>query len=86
MDLCVDAGDPVPATDQFLSDAQKVWFKDAPMNNVNKFTVEKVSVDIQLKIDADIRVLQVTKTLENESYFNSEIMRLVKDQFKNKTI
>jgi RHS repeat-associated protein len=34
VDLVVNGGDPVPATDQFLSDAQKAWYKDAPMNNV----------------------------------------------------
>lgn len=42
VDLGVNGGDPVPATDQFLSDAQKAWYKDAPMNNVKAFTVENV--------------------------------------------
>ena len=42
VDLGVNGGDPVPATDQFLSDAQKAWYKNAPMNNVKAFTVENV--------------------------------------------
>ena len=42
VDLDVNGGDPVPATDQFLSDAQKAWYNDAPMNNVKVFTVENV--------------------------------------------
>ena len=42
VELGVNGGDPVPATDQFLSDAQKVWYKDAPMGNVKTFTVENV--------------------------------------------
>ena len=46
VDLGVNGGDPVPATDQFLSDAQKAWYKDAPMNNVKAFTVENVPDNI----------------------------------------
>lgn len=42
VDLGVNGGEPVPATDQFLSDAQKAWYNDAPMNNVKAFTVENV--------------------------------------------
>ena len=41
-DLNVDPAEAVPATDQFLSDAQKAWFPDAPMDKVNQFTVENV--------------------------------------------
>ena len=37
-----------------------------------------------VKQDADIQVLQNTKLLNNESYFSTEMMRLVIDQFKNK--
>jgi len=35
-------GDAVPATDSFLDDAQKAWYPDAPMENINKFTTENV--------------------------------------------
>jgi RHS repeat-associated protein len=52
MDLGVNGGDPVAATDQFLSDAQKAWYKDAPMNNVKTFTVENVPVKAQEAMDA----------------------------------
>lgn len=37
-----------------------------------------------VKQEADIQVLQNTKLLKAESYFTSEMMRLVIDQFKNK--
>ena len=40
--LGVESGDPVPATDGFLKQAQEAWFPDAPMKNINKFTVENV--------------------------------------------
>lgn len=37
-----------------------------------------------VKEEADIQVIQNTRLLENESYFSSEMMRLVIDNFKNK--
>ncbi len=37
-----------------------------------------------VKQDADLQVLQNTRLLENESYFSTQMMRLVIDQFKNK--
>ncbi len=37
-----------------------------------------------VKQDADLQVLQNTKLLDNESYFSTQMMRLVIDQFKNK--
>jgi type I restriction enzyme R subunit len=37
-----------------------------------------------VKHEADMQVLQNTKLLKAESYFSSEMMRLVIDQFKNK--
>ena len=40
--LGIENGNPVPATDQFLSSSQKVWYKDAPMDKVRAFTVENV--------------------------------------------
>ena len=47
----MNAKDPVPATDKFLSDAQKAWYKDAPMDKVRAFTVENVPADAQLAMD-----------------------------------
>ena len=37
-----------------------------------------------VKQDADLQVLQNTRLLENESYFTTQMMKLVIDQFKNK--
>ena len=41
-DLGINGNESVPASDKFLSDAQKVWYKDAPMDRVKAFTVENV--------------------------------------------
>ncbi|MDR2834781.1 MAG: RHS repeat-associated core domain-containing protein, partial [Bacteroidales bacterium] len=38
----IGEGDAVPATDEFLSNAQKAWYPDAPMENVKNFSVENV--------------------------------------------
>lgn len=37
-----------------------------------------------VKQEADLRVLQSTRILENESYFSSEMMKLIIEQFRNK--
>ena len=37
-----------------------------------------------VKQDADLQVMQNTRLLDNESYFTTQMMRLVIDQFKNK--
>ena len=37
-----------------------------------------------VKQHADLQVLQNTRLLENENYFNSQMIQLVIDQFKNK--
>ncbi|MGF1636849.1 MAG: hypothetical protein ACFCUU_07225 [Cyclobacteriaceae bacterium] len=37
-----------------------------------------------MKSDADVQVLQNKRLLENESYFSTQMMRLVIGQFKNK--
>jgi hypothetical protein len=42
VELGVNGEDAVPATDQFLSDAQKAWYKNAPMDKIKVFTVENV--------------------------------------------
>lgn len=39
---------------------------------------------MNVKQDADLQVLQNTRLLDNESYFSTQMMRLVIDQFKNK--
>jgi hypothetical protein len=52
LELGVNGGDPVPTTDQFLSDAQKAWFKDAPMDKVKAFSVENVPASAQNAMDA----------------------------------
>jgi type I restriction enzyme R subunit len=45
----------------------------------------KIFEALQLvKQNADLQVLQNTKLLDNESYFSTQMMRLVIDQFKNK--
>ncbi len=82
-DLGVNGGDPVPATDQFLSDAQKVWYKDAPTNNVKAFTVENVPEShltgksglITKNAPAKTVPLSVNKVLTGNSnvYFNKNL-------------
>lgn len=51
--LEIDGGKPVPVTDQFLSDAQKVWYKNAPMDKVKAFTVENVPDNVFVGEGAD---------------------------------
>jgi RHS repeat-associated protein len=79
-ELGINGGDPVPATDQFLSDAQKAWFKDAPMDKVKVFTVEKVPKNVQNEMDkigatAATKYLHKSGTLTGNSnvYFNKNL-------------
>ncbi|MDR1114929.1 MAG: RHS repeat-associated core domain-containing protein, partial [Tannerella sp.] len=51
--LGINGSDPVPATDEFLSKAQKAWYKNAPMDKVRTFTVENVPASIQNTLDAN---------------------------------
>ena len=56
---------------------------------VEKETISKKESKIfealqSVKQDADLQVLQNTKLLDNESYFSTQMMRLVIDKFKNK--
>ncbi len=44
-------GDPISPTDANLIKARNAWIPDAPMENVNKFTVENVSENMQLLMD-----------------------------------
>ncbi len=50
-DLGMDGGGAVPATDKFLSDAQKAWYKNAPMDKIDAFTVENVPKSAQIAMD-----------------------------------
>lgn len=40
--LGIGENSELPKTDEFLSRAQQEWYKDAPMENIKKFTVENV--------------------------------------------
>ncbi len=53
VELGVNSGDAVPATDEFLLAAQKSWYPDAPMENVSVFTVENVPQDVQNTMDLE---------------------------------
>ena len=67
---------------------------DPKYARINKRLIEKGTISEKeskifealqsVKSDADLQVLQNTKLLENESYFSTQMMRLVIDQFKNK--
>lgn len=50
-ELGIQSGDPVPATDDFLNQAQEAWFPDAPMEHVGDFTVENVPAAKQALMD-----------------------------------
>nr|WP_321453527.1 type I restriction endonuclease [uncultured Carboxylicivirga sp.] len=56
---------------------------------IEKGTISKKESQIfealkSVKNDADLQVLQNTKLLNNESYFSTEMLRLVIEQFKNR--
>jgi len=67
---------------------------DPKYARIHKRLVEKGSISKKesqifvalqsVKSDADLQVLQNTKLLNNESYFSTEMMRLVIEQFRNK--
>lgn len=52
VELGVEPTDPVPATDDFLNRAQKVWYREAPMDKVARWTTENVPSGAQQKMDA----------------------------------
>ena len=56
--------EPVPATDEFISNAQKQWYPDAPMKNIDKFTVENLS-DGAKEVFKKPGIYAVTKPLKN---------------------
>ena len=79
-ELGIDGGGAVPATDAFLSDAQRAWYPDAPMDRVNAFTVEKVPASVQARMDAvgapaSTRPLSLNGKLTGNSnvYFNKNL-------------
>ena len=79
-DLNIDPAEAVPATDQFLSDAQKVWFPDAPMDKVREFTVENVPegyFQVSGREDAAGATLTISKkgllTGYSKVYFNKDL-------------
>ena len=51
---------------------------------ISKKESEIFAALIAVKSNADVQVIQNTKLLNAESYFSSEMMKLVIDQFKNK--
>lgn len=78
--LGVEPSDAVPATDKFLSEAQQAWYPDAPMKNIEVFTVENVPRDVQARMQAAnapaatrARILSGKFTGNSEVYFNGNI-------------
>jgi len=79
-ELGIQSGEPVPATDDFLSQSQEVWYPDAPMENVGKFTVENVPSNHQSALDANgaaARTVALSKggvfTGNSNVYFNKNL-------------
>lgn len=80
VDLGIDPSAPVPANDQFLSEAQGAWYTDAPMDNVYNITVENVPSEVQIQMDAAgapaaTRALSSSGKLTGNSnvYFNKNL-------------
>ena len=80
VDLGIDPSAPVPANDQFLSEAQGAWYTDAPMDNVYNITVENVPSEVQIRMDAAgapaaTRALSSSGKLTGNSnvYFNKNL-------------
>ena len=70
------------------------YSSDPKYARIHKRLTEKITISQKesqifealknVKQDADQQVMQNTRLLENESYFSTQMMRLVIDQFKNK--
>jgi RHS repeat-associated protein len=58
--LGVDAEEAVPATDQFLLDAQFAWYPDAPMEYIDAFSVENLSTTAIAHFNANPEVSGIT--------------------------
>ncbi len=55
-ELGINAKEKIPfenISDEFLEKARNVWYKEAPIESINKFTVENVSLKDQTIMDAD---------------------------------
>ena len=62
--LGVNEGDPVPATNDFLLKAQRAWYKDAPMDNIDVFSIENIPEKRLKSLDAsNARAVTVTKSV-----------------------
>jgi hypothetical protein len=59
----INPGDPVPATDEFLNEAQKNWFPDAPMDKLKAFTVENPTANVKDFFAQNPRTLAVTNPI-----------------------
>lgn len=84
--LGVNEGESVPATDQFLFEAQKKWYPDAPMNNVKRFTVEDVPEDFftsEEAINSAGATLPIYSTSSNKLTGNSYVYFNKNLAFKN---
>ncbi|WP_293734171.1 RHS repeat-associated core domain-containing protein [uncultured Parabacteroides sp.] len=81
-ELNISEKDNLPISDEFLKKAQGAWFKDAPMENVKKFTVENVPDHIQQSMvdnKAGARTLALKSKITGKYtgmsnvYFNKDI-------------
>jgi RHS repeat-associated protein len=86
--LGVNFGDAVPQTDQFLGNAQKAWYPDAPMEHVDAFTTEHLSADAIAHFKATgadgITIPQASNgflTGRSDMYFNSNAFSSARQLF-----
>jgi hypothetical protein len=86
--LGIDGDDVVTATDKFLSEAQKAWYPDAPMDKVDLFTVEHVPkkyTDIFENTNSNAltvpKALKGSLTGRSNVYFNQNIFKSSKELF-----
>ncbi len=56
----VNPNDPVPATDEFLRQAQENWFPDAPMTKLKAFTVENPTASVKDFFTANPKTYAIT--------------------------
>jgi hypothetical protein len=80
LELGVNGEDAVPATDDFLNRAQKAWYKDAPMDKVKVFSVEKTPTDLLTQMNREGRAAATSAISKNKIltgyskvYFNKDI-------------
>jgi RHS repeat-associated protein len=80
LELGINGEDAVPATDEFLNKAQKVWYKDAPMDKVKIFSVEKTPEDLLTRMNNNGHAAATTATSKSniltgysKVYFNKDL-------------